>query len=128
MKAEEKLLKHKSEIEELVLFSKRIHFDIETGDLEELVRLWVDDKKSFYSEENKMVLIALLKAGKSVKMKGGIRQGAGRKPCPDKKVQVPIYVNQSIIDKLGRDKIRDLCDQALRREAEKNTDKSGKDE
>jgi hypothetical protein len=62
MTTEEKLLKYKSEIEELVLFSKRIHFDIERGDLAELVRLWINDNKSLYSEENKKRLLTLLKS------------------------------------------------------------------
>lgn len=64
MKAEGQLLKYKSEIEELVLFSRRIHFDIETGDVEELVRLWINDNKSFYTEENKKQLMIMLKSRK----------------------------------------------------------------
>jgi transcriptional regulator with XRE-family HTH domain len=64
IETEENLLKYKSEIEELVLFAKRIHFDIEHGDLVELVRLWINDNKSLYSEENKRRLLTLLKSSK----------------------------------------------------------------
>lgn len=45
--------------------------------------------------------------------KGGKRVGAGRKPCTDKKVQITIYVLTSQIEKLGRDKIRQVCEKAI---------------
>lgn len=35
------------------------------------------------------------------KTKGGKRENAGRKPSPDKKVQVSLYINKSIIDASG---------------------------
>ena len=38
--------------------------------------------------------------------KGGKRNGAGRKPCTDKKQQMTIYVLTSQIEKLGKDVIR----------------------
>ena len=40
--------------------------------------------------------------------KGGKRVGAGRRPEPDKKLQIPVYVRSSIITKFGRDKIREV--------------------
>lgn len=46
-------------------------------------------------------------------MKGGKRTGAGRKPVSDKKVQMTIYVLTSQIEKLGRDKIRKVCEKSI---------------
>lgn len=46
-------------------------------------------------------------------MKGGKRIGAGRKPIPDKKVQLTIYVKTSQIEKLGREKIRQVCEKSI---------------
>ena len=46
-------------------------------------------------------------------MKGGKRKGAGRKPCTDKKQQIPIYVLTSKIEKLGKDAIRQVCEKAI---------------
>lgn len=46
-------------------------------------------------------------------MKGGKRIGAGRKPIPDKKVQLTIYVKNSQIEKLGKDMIRQVCEKAI---------------
>lgn len=40
--------------------------------------------------------------------KGGKRVGAGRRPEPDKKLQIPVYVRSSIVTKFGRDKIREV--------------------
>ena len=45
--------------------------------------------------------------------KGGKRNGAGRKPCTDKKQQMTIYVLTSKIEKLGKDVIRQVCEQAI---------------
>lgn len=42
-------------------------------------------------------------------MRGGARKGAGRKPCTDKKQQLTIYVLTSQIEKLGKEKIRQIC-------------------
>ena len=50
---------------------------------------------------------------KETNMKGGKRNGAGRKPCSDKKQQMTIYVELSKIDKLGKDKIRQICENAI---------------
>jgi hypothetical protein len=39
---------------------------------------------------------------------GGVRSGAGRKPVPDKKMIVPVYIPASIIEKMGgRERCRD---------------------
>lgn len=45
--------------------------------------------------------------------KGGKRTGAGRKPVPDKKVQLTIYVLTSHVEKLGREKIRQVCEKSI---------------
>jgi len=45
--------------------------------------------------------------------KGGKRNGAGRKPCTDKKQQITIYVLTSQIEKLGKDVIRQVCEKAI---------------
>lgn len=45
--------------------------------------------------------------------KGGKRTGAGRKPCTDKKQQLPIYVLTSKIEKYGKDTIRDVANEAI---------------
>ena len=45
--------------------------------------------------------------------KGGKRNGAGRKPCTDKKQQMTIYVLTSQIEKLGKDVIRQVCEKAI---------------
>ena len=45
--------------------------------------------------------------------KGGKRNGAGRKPCTDKKQQMTIYVLTSQIEKLGKDAIRQVCEKAI---------------
>lgn len=46
-------------------------------------------------------------------MRGGKRIGAGRKPTPDKKQQMTIYVLTSKIEKLGKDVIRQVCEKAI---------------
>ena len=46
-------------------------------------------------------------------MKGGKRNGAGRKPCPDKKMQVSFYIEGSKIEKLGKDVIRQICEKVI---------------
>lgn len=45
--------------------------------------------------------------------KGGKRNGAGRKPCTDKKQQITIYVLTSQIEKLGKDTIRKICEESI---------------
>jgi hypothetical protein len=47
------------------------------------------------------------------KQKGGKRPGAGRKPVTDKKIQLTIYVLTSQLEKLGREKIRQVCDKSI---------------
>ena len=46
-------------------------------------------------------------------MKGGKRNGAGRKPCTDKKQQITIYILTSQIEKLGKEAIRKICGKAI---------------
>jgi hypothetical protein len=48
--------------------------------------------------------------------RGGKRNGAGRKPCTDKKQQMTIYILTSQIEKLGKDVIRQVCEQAINEE------------
>jgi hypothetical protein len=48
--------------------------------------------------------------------KGGKRNGAGRKPCIDKKQQMTIYVLTSQVEKLGKDVIRQVCEKAINEE------------
>ena len=45
--------------------------------------------------------------------RGGKREGAGRKPCTDKKQQITIYVLTSQIEKLGKESIRKVCEKAI---------------
>lgn len=46
---------------------------------------------------------------------GGARKSAGRKPLDDKKVQVNLYVEQSVIDKHGgKEKVQEKCYRLLR--------------
>lgn len=45
--------------------------------------------------------------------KGGKREGAGAKPISDKKVQMTIYVRESKVEKLGREKIRQVCEKSI---------------
>lgn len=44
-----------TEINQIALFAKRISFNIETGCIMELTRLWLDDNKKFYNaiEDNR---------------------------------------------------------------------------
>lgn len=46
-------------------------------------------------------------------MRGGKRNGAGRKPCTDKKQLLTIYVLTSKIEKLGKDAIRQVCEKSI---------------
>lgn len=44
---------------------------------------------------------------------GGKRVGSGRKTVTDKKETVTIYVEKSKIDKLGLDKLKEICYKAI---------------
>ena len=46
-------------------------------------------------------------------MRGGARTGSGRKTCTDKKQQMTLYVLTSQIEKLGKEKIRQVCEKAI---------------
>lgn len=57
--------------------------------------------------------------GKKV-IKGGARRGAGRKPVDDPKVMIPLYVQTSVINKLGGfEEVREMCYEFLKAKAEK---------
>jgi len=47
------------------------------------------------------------------KQRGGKRTGAGRKPIPDKKVQLTIYVLNSQVEKLDKEVIRQVCEKSI---------------
>lgn len=52
---------------------------------------------------------------KKEKTHGGARKGAGRKPTADPKVGVTLYIEESILNKLGGvEAIREYCYQFLR--------------
>ena len=44
---------------------------------------------------------------------GGKRVGSGRKPAPDKKQTVTIYVEKSKIDKIGLNELKVICYKAI---------------
>jgi len=48
-----------------------------------------------------------------MKNRGGKRTGAGRKPVSDKKIQITIYVLASRVEKLGREQIRQVCEESI---------------
>ncbi len=56
------LLRFESEIQQIVLFAKRIKFDVDNGDIKELIRLWLNDSKEFYHEDNKEFIISTMKS------------------------------------------------------------------
>jgi len=51
---------------------------------------------------------------------GGRREGAGRKPLPEKKIPLTVYKEQSTVDRVGgRDQARQLMSEALDKAAKK---------
>ena len=60
METQELINKFKNEIQQIALFAKRINFDL-NGDIKELVRLWINDTKCIYSDENKEQVCNILK-------------------------------------------------------------------
>jgi hypothetical protein len=52
-------------------------------------------------------------------MKGGKRKGAGRLKLSDKKVQLPIYIPESHIEKLSRPTCREIATEAIKTQYEK---------
>ena len=62
MNIEAQLLRFESEIQQIVLFAKRIKFDVDNGDIKELIRLWLNDSKEFYHEDNKEFIISAMKS------------------------------------------------------------------
>jgi len=61
MTTDQLLEKYKSEIESIVLFAKRINFDIENDPIELLMKAWLNDTLVLYRDENKDELIKILK-------------------------------------------------------------------
>lgn len=62
MNIEERLLRFESEIQQIVLFAKRISFDVENGDVTELIRLWLNDSKAFYDADNQEFILSVMKS------------------------------------------------------------------
>jgi hypothetical protein len=50
---------------------------------------------------------------------GGARKGAGRKPVDDPREQLFLYPKVSWLDKLGREKAREVGEKAIEREYKK---------
>lgn len=46
---------------------------------------------------------------------GGARPNSGRKPVADKKKPVVLYLRESVIEKLGIDRIREVSEKAIDR-------------
>lgn len=49
------------------------------------------------------------------KTQGGKRKNAGRKPIYDKKIVVTLYVNESVVEKMGIENLKTLCYEALKK-------------
>jgi len=50
------------------------------------------------------------------KTHGGKRKKAGRKPVADKKLQIQLYVLTSRVNKIGEEKLKEICYSAIERE------------
>jgi hypothetical protein len=61
MTTQELLNRFSSEIQSIALFAKRINFDL-NSDISELVRLYINETKVLYQEENKEQIILILKS------------------------------------------------------------------
>ena len=53
------------------------------------------------------------------KVRGGAREGSGRKPVEDKKIPLTLYIRQSAIDKLGSDNAKEIGIKAIDKAAKK---------
>jgi len=62
MKTQELINKFENEIKSIALFAKRINFDIEKNDIKELVRLYINETKVLYNEENKEQMQMIIKS------------------------------------------------------------------
>jgi hypothetical protein len=51
--------------------------------------------------------------------KGGPREGSGRKPVDDKAIPFTIYLRESLVDEVGRDKLKEIFLKAAEREYKK---------
>jgi hypothetical protein len=49
-------------LDEIALFAKRIAFNIQTGDIKELVRLWLNSNAAFYHERNRSAVLTVVKS------------------------------------------------------------------
>lgn len=49
------------------------------------------------------------------------KSNAGRKPVADPKIQLPVYIEQSIIKKVGREKAQQIAYDAVKRASNKST-------
>jgi hypothetical protein len=61
MKTQELINKFENEIKSIALFAKRINFDL-NSDIKELVRLYINETKVLYSEENKEQMQMIIKS------------------------------------------------------------------
>lgn len=61
MNTQELIIKFESQIKEVALFAKRINFDL-SGDIKELVRLYINDTKVLYYEENAYQMELIMKS------------------------------------------------------------------
>lgn len=61
MTTQELLNRYESEIKSIALFAKRINYNL-NEDITELVRLWINDTKKIYSDENKEQVLSILKS------------------------------------------------------------------
>ena len=61
MNTQELIIKFESQIKEVALFAKRINFDL-SGDIKELVRLYINDSKVLYYEENAYQMELIMKS------------------------------------------------------------------
>lgn len=51
--------------------------------------------------------------------RGGVRKGSGRKPVDDPKIVFAVYPRQSWIDKIGKDRAKEVAEKAIEREYKK---------
>jgi hypothetical protein len=61
MNTQDLINKFESDIKEIALFAKRIKFDL-SGDIKELVRLYINDTKVLYYEENAYQMTLIMKS------------------------------------------------------------------
>ena len=62
MNIAEQLIRFENEIKQIVLFAKRINFDVENGNVKELIRLWLNDSKAFYDADNQEFILSVMQS------------------------------------------------------------------